>query len=149
MSLLNTTKITIAIVDDNDSYRDALLYYFNQLDDVEVLFEATNGLQLKKKLNEVQPHVILLDMEMPHLSGMETLQLLRSQYPSIKFIMLTMFTEEALINAFLENGANSYLNKSATGREIYTAILNCYYDDFWMNNWIENALISQVKKRIE
>ena len=99
-------KITIGIVDDNETYRAALCNYFKHLDDMEVILEATDGLQLIEKLKIQQPDVILLDMAMPNMDGMETLKQLRDIYQGIKFIMLTVYMEKALINSFIKNGAN-------------------------------------------
>jgi DNA-binding NarL/FixJ family response regulator len=141
----NTQKITIAIVDDSDPYREALSYYFSQLDDIEILFEASDGLELIENLKTKQPQVILLDMDMPNLNGLETLNKLRDEYPSIKFIILTMYNEKSVIWSFISNGANSYLNKSADAEEIYTAIVKCCDADFYMNDWINDALITKVK----
>jgi DNA-binding NarL/FixJ family response regulator len=138
--------ITIAIVDDSNPYREALSYYFSQLDDIEILFEASDGLELIENLKTQQPQVILLDMDMPNLNGLETLNKLRHEYPSIKFIILTMYNEKSVIWSFLANGANSYLNKSADAEEIYTAIVKCCDADFYMNDWINDALINKVKK---
>jgi DNA-binding NarL/FixJ family response regulator len=137
--------ITIAIVDDSHPYREALSYYFSQLDDIEILFEASDGLELIEHLKTQQPQVILLDMDMPNLNGLETLNQLRDEYPSIKFIILTMYNEKSVIWSFLANGANSYLNKSANAEEIYTAIVKCCDADFYMNDWINDALVSKVK----
>jgi len=148
MNLLTVAhpKITIGIVDDNETYRDALRNYFKHLDDMEVILEATDGLQLIEKLKTHQPDVILLDMAMPNMDGMETLKQLRDIYPGIKFIMLTVYMEKALINSFIKNGANTYLNKSAAPDEIYNAIVKCSDEDFYMNDWISDALVSRVKK---
>jgi DNA-binding NarL/FixJ family response regulator len=149
MNLTKTTqrKITIGIVDDSKPYREALRYYFSQLDDIEILFEATDGLQLVEKLKEQQPQVILLDMDMPNLDGINTLSQLRDEYPSIKFIILTMYHEKSIIWSFMAKGANSYLNKSANAEEIYTAIIKCCETDFYMNDWISDALVHKVKNK--
>jgi DNA-binding NarL/FixJ family response regulator len=138
-------NITIGIADDSESYREALRYYFNGLKDVTVLFEAVDGVHLIDELKLHQPNVVLLDIDMPKLDGMGALIKLRDAYPSVKFIMLTMFMEEALISACIENGANSYLNKLAGPDEIYAAIIKCCETDFYMNEWINQALISGVK----
>jgi DNA-binding NarL/FixJ family response regulator len=140
-------KITIGIVDDSELYREALRYYFSQLDDIEILFEAADGLQLVTSLIEKQPQVILLDMDMPNLDGITALKQLRDQYPYIKFIILTMYHEKSIIWSFMANGANSYLNKSADAEEIYNAIVKCWETDFYMNDWITDALVATVRNK--
>jgi DNA-binding NarL/FixJ family response regulator len=140
-------KITIGIVDDSEPYREALRYYFSQLEDIEIMFEAADGLQLITSLKEKQPQVILLDMDMPNLDGITALQQLRDQYPSIKFIILTMYHEKSIIWSFIANGANSYLNKSADAEEIYAAIVKCCETDFYMNDWISDALVANVRNK--
>jgi DNA-binding NarL/FixJ family response regulator len=149
MSLItpNRHKITIGIVDDSVPYREALRYYFSQLNDIEIVFEAADGLQLVENLKTQQPQVILLDMDMPNLDGINALKQLRDHYPSIKFIILTMYLEKSIIWSFMANGANSYLNKSADAEEIYTAIINCCEADFYMNDWINDALVHNVKNK--
>jgi DNA-binding NarL/FixJ family response regulator len=142
-------KITIAIIDDSKPYREALVFYFSELSDVEILFEASDGLQLIEHLKTQQPQVVLLDMDMPNMNGLATLNRLRDEYPLIKFIILTMYNEKSVIWSFLANGANSYLNKSAYGEEIYKAIVECSESDFYMNNWINDALIYKVKNKKE
>jgi DNA-binding NarL/FixJ family response regulator len=144
---INPSIITIAIVDDSNPYREALTYYFSQLDDIEIVFEASDGLQLIEQLKTKQPQVVLLDMDMPNLDGLKTLNRLRDDYPSIKFIILTMYNEKSVIWSFLANGANSYLNKSANAEEIYNAILKCTETDFYMNDWINDALVSNVRHK--
>jgi DNA-binding NarL/FixJ family response regulator len=104
-------------------------------------------LQLVENLKTQQPQVILLDMDMPNLDGITVLKQLRDQYPSIKFIILTMYHEKSIIWSFMANGANSYLNKSANAEEIYTAIVKCCEADFYMNDWISDALVHKVKFR--
>jgi DNA-binding NarL/FixJ family response regulator len=143
----NHHKITIGIVDDSKPYREALKYYFSQLDDIEIMFEAADGLQLITHLKTEQPQVILLDMDMPNLDGINALTQLRDEYPAIKFIILTMYHEKSIIWSFIANGANSYLNKSADAEEIYTAIIKCCEADFYMNEWINDALIANVKNK--
>ena len=144
----NQQKITIGIVDDSHPYREALKYYFSQLADIEIMFEANDGVQLIQSLKKMQPQVVLLDLDMPNVDGMVALSQLRNIYPSIKFIMLTMYTEKALISSFIAKGANSYLNKTADAEEIYTAIKRCCETDFYMNEWISDALVHNVKNRV-
>jgi DNA-binding NarL/FixJ family response regulator len=138
-------KISICIVDDSPIYTIALVSYLKKLPNIEILFKAKTGLELIEKLKTHKPHVILLDMQMPDMDGMETLRKLRDEYPSVKFIMLTMHDEAELINSFLLNGANTYLSKTVLPKEIYEAIVTCYNSDFYMNNWVSNALVKGVK----
>ncbi len=138
-------KITIAIVDDSKVYREALDYYFSQTDGIEVLFVASDGLELIKKLKHKQPQVILLDINMPNLDGAAALKQLRDKYPSLKFIILTVNLEQPVIKSFIESGANSFLNKSADAAEIHNAIIKCSESDFYMNDWINDALIPLKK----
>lgn len=142
---INHQKITVGIADDSETYRDALKFYLSGLNDISVLFEVTDGAELIKKLETQQPQVVLLDLDMPNIDGMQALIKIRDLYPSVKFIMLTMFIEKALISACIENGANSYLNKMASPEEIYAAIIKCCEADFYMNEWISEALVSNVK----
>jgi DNA-binding NarL/FixJ family response regulator len=147
MSIVSNAQISICIVDDSVMYRDALVSFFKTHPKINILFEASNGLELVKKLRKNHPQVVLLDMEMPVMDGMQALKVLRDKYPSIKFIVLTMHAEKLLINNFLALGANSYLNKEATPQEIYEAIENCYYNDFHINQLMTKAIMHKIKKK--
>jgi len=115
--------IPIAIVDDQTLFIKGLRLLIDLFEDVEVLFEATNGLELIQKLQHQQPEVILLDLQMPVMDGATALKTIKKKYPAIKVLFLTMHNDEQLIAHVLKQGANGYLLKNAEPEMVHQAIL--------------------------
>ncbi|MFC5282979.1 response regulator [Pedobacter alpinus] len=108
-------KIPIAIVDDKRLLRNSLKEQLNFSDDVDVLFLAEDGadfLQQMEKLNiEKRPLVVMMDIEMPRMDGLETVLIAKEIYPDVQFIMLTVFDDEDKIFEAIKAGACGYLLK--------------------------------------
>jgi DNA-binding NarL/FixJ family response regulator len=108
-------KIPIAIVDDRSQNRLSLAERINVSDDISVNFTAANGndfLDQMKKIPMLQlPQVVLMDIEMPVMDGIEAVRLGKQLYPDVKFLMLTVFDDDDKIFEAIKAGANGYLLK--------------------------------------
>jgi DNA-binding NarL/FixJ family response regulator len=108
-------KIPIAIVDDNTQSRLSLADQLGYSDEVVVRLTAKNGndflQQLKVLRKEDHPQVVLMDIEMPEMTGIEAVKHAHSIYPDMKFLMLTVFDDDDKIFEAIKNGANGYLLK--------------------------------------
>ena len=121
-------SIRIAITDDKainrQTVKDKLLAY----QEVKLILEAKNGkdfLEQLKNLNQ-KPHVVLMDLEMPELDGIETIRLATASYPDIKFIVLTVFEDNDKIFEAIKAGASGYLLKEDSAVNIIDAITSVY-----------------------
>src|SRR5882757_9909872 len=106
-------KIKIAIADDYAIFRDGLKVGLIRDKNLEVVLEAENGEELLQELEKIQPDVILMDLKMPVMDGMEATKLIRSRYENIKILIVTMYDEAKFIIHLMEIGANGYLLKNA------------------------------------
>jgi DNA-binding NarL/FixJ family response regulator len=113
-------KIRVIIADDHDIYRDGLKLLLNS-DEIEVVGEASNGIQLLAEARKHKPDVILTDLMMPELSGIEAIKELRKENFE-RIIALSFFDSDALIVEALESGAMGYLHKNVQKEEIVDAI---------------------------
>ena len=114
---------------------------------MQVLFEAGNGIELLQKLSEGQlPDVILLDITMPEMDGISALQRIRSEYPSVKVVMLTMNQDDAMILHLIELGANGYLLKESDPDEVEMAIRSVMETGFYFNDRVSRAMLSKIVK---
>ena len=99
------------------------------------------------KLQLKQPDVILMDIRMPHVDGINAISLIRKVYESIKIIVLTMYDDQEMITKMMEMGANAYLTKTTDPEEIYQAILTCMNDDFYFNELVNKAVLLKLQHK--
>ena len=125
-------NINIAIADDQKLFRKGMVALLSTFDNITLLFEAGNGLELLQLCEqaEVKPDVILLDLSMPEMNGLDALKILKQKYPSIAVIVLTIHEAENFILATIQAGANGYLAKNAEPEEVELAIREVHKNDF-------------------
>ena len=120
--------INVAIVDDKSINRQSVKEKLAAYSEVNIMMEASNGRdfldQLKK--SKILPTIVLMDLEMPELNGIETIRIATANYPTIKFIVLTIFEESNKIFEAIKAGASGYLLKDDTATQIIDAITNVY-----------------------
>ena len=121
-------SIRLLIADDHEIFRDGLALMLAKQDNIELLGEAEDGRELITLAEQLQPDVILTDIKMPRMDGIEATRLLVQKLPDVKVIALSMFDEENLIVDMLESGAKGYLLKNADKHEILEAINSVYQD---------------------
>jgi DNA-binding NarL/FixJ family response regulator len=142
-----TDLIKVAITDDHVLYRAGVKTALGMKKDIQVIFEADNGMHLLNMLKSIQPDVILLDVQMPIMDGIATLPEVKNLYPDIKIIMLTMHDEHTMITRLMELGANSYLTKNSDSEVIYEAIKTCHEQEYFFNTLTNKALIDGLKMK--
>jgi DNA-binding NarL/FixJ family response regulator len=121
-------SILIAIADDKSINRQTLKEKLFNYEEVQLLFEAKNGREFLEILKETKqkPHVVLMDLEMPEIDGIETIRMASAAYPEIKFIVLTVFEDNQKIFEAIKAGANGYLLKEDSAVNIIDAISTVY-----------------------
>ena len=138
------TAIKIAIADDYKIYRDGLKLCLSSDDNLQFLFEAENGEELMKLLESNQPDVILMDLKMPLLDGVESTKLIRKKYKEIKVLVVTMYDSDKFIIHLMESGANGYLLKNAEPKEIIKAIYTVHENGYYFNDLVNKALLKKL-----
>lgn len=110
----NTKRIKVMIVDDHPVVRSGMATMLLAFDDLELIGEASSGNSALAKCQQGLPDVILMDIMMPGMDGLETTRAILERYPSVKIIMLTSFTKENMVQDALNAGAIGYILKSVT-----------------------------------
>ncbi|MFN5021091.1 MAG: response regulator, partial [bacterium] len=143
--------IKVAIADDHVLFRAGVKSALSVHKDIKMIAEADNGMQLLTVLKHVQPDVILLDIQMPIMDGINTLPEIKKLYPDIKVIMLTMHNDHSMISKLMELGANSYLTKNSDSEIIYQAVKTVHEQEYYFNQLTNKALIDglRVKRQAE
>lgn len=115
-------KIRILLADDHTILRDGIRSLIEDEPDMEVVGEAEDGLSVVKLADSLKPDVILMDLAMPLLNGLEATRQIRKSNPNAKILILTMHENEEYIRQVLANGAMGYILKDAAARELLGAI---------------------------
>lgn len=114
--------IRVMIVDDHAMVRKGLGFFLVAQDDLELVGEASSGQEALHKCEELNPDVVLMDMMMPNMNGVEATRAIRQKWPEIQVIALTSFKENDLVQDALRAGAISYLLKNISADELAAAI---------------------------
>ena len=123
--------IKIAIADDHKIFREGIKMALSGKNNLKMLWEAEDGKDMMHKIAIKKPEVLLMDIRMPEIDGINGIELIRKGYEDIKIIVLTMYDDHQMISKMMEMGANAYLTKTTDPEEIYNAILTCMNDDFY------------------
>ncbi len=116
------TTIRILIADDHPIVRDGLRTILGTQPDFEVVGEAAHGTEVLRQVDELQPDLLLLDLEMPRMDGVETLRQLRAAHPQVRVLVFTAFDTDERIMGALRAGAQGYLLKGTPREELFAAI---------------------------
>ncbi|MGD8190661.1 response regulator transcription factor [Brevibacillus ginsengisoli] len=112
----------IIIVDDQTIVREGLKMIMSLYEDINIIGEAANGEELLSLLQIALPDVILMDIRMPVMDGIEATKAVKEKYPDVKVIILTTFDEDEFIFGCLKNGADGYILKDSNSKEIIKSI---------------------------
>jgi DNA-binding NarL/FixJ family response regulator len=137
-------KIKLAIADDHKIFRNGLKATLEDCENFDLVLEASNGKQLTAMLTDVTPDVILMDIKMPEMDGIQTTAFVKQKYKHIKVLALSMFNEDKYIVDMMKAGASGYLLKNAEPEEIIEAISTVYHKDYYFNEHLSITLIKQL-----
>ncbi|MBB3212172.1 DNA-binding NarL/FixJ family response regulator [Herbaspirillum sp. Sphag1AN] len=134
-------SIRIYIADDHSILRDGLAAILQTQEDVEIVGGGDNGRQVVKEVVRLQPDLVIMDIAMPNLNGIEASMLLRHSAPESKVIMLSMYGTREHIFRALQAGAKGYLLKSSAGAELLNAIRTVHAGQRYLSQKISGAVV--------
>jgi len=144
---MTAQQIKVSIADDHKIFRDGIRMALKDREFLKILWEAEDGKDLMHKLKLKQPDVLLMDIRMPEIDGVNAISLIRKEWESLKIIVLTMYDDQEMITKMMEMGANAYLTKTTDPEEIYQAILTCMNDDFYFNDLVNKAVLLKLQHK--
>lgn len=121
--------INVVMADDHGIFRDGFQLILSRAPRLHLMAQAANGRELIEQVKEFQPHVVVTDIKMPLMDGIEATRMITSAWPDIGVIGLSMHDEDDLILEMLEAGAKGYLLKNADKQEVIDAIETVYTGD--------------------
>jgi len=140
--------INTIIVDDQKIVRDGLKMILSLDDQINILGEAGNGKELMEIVPEMMPDVILMDIRMPIMDGVETTKAIKEKYPDIKIIILTTFNEDEFIFKGLKNGANGYILKDSDSDILINAIKTAYKGNILLNPEVTKKIVNVLNNNL-
>jgi DNA-binding NarL/FixJ family response regulator len=141
-----TGDINVVMADDHELFRDGFRLTLSRTSDIKLVAEACDGKELLEMVQLHQPHVVITDIKMPRMDGIEAARKISALWPDIGIIGLSMFDEEELIIEMLEAGAKGYLVKNADKAEVIDAIKTVYQQEPYYCKQTSNRLAQMIAK---
>ncbi|MBI2862451.1 MAG: response regulator transcription factor [Chloroflexi bacterium] len=140
-------KIRVLVVDDHSVVRSGLRWLINSEPDLQVVGEATDGLEAVQKAQELQPDIVLMDITMPGLTGLEATRRIKKTNPDVAVLTLTMHESEEHFFQALQAGALGYIPKSAPDTEVLAAIRSAARGQSYLSPAMATLLVSDYIDR--
>ncbi|WP_258104113.1 response regulator transcription factor [Marinoscillum sp. MHG1-6] len=138
------SKIKILVVDDHQLFREGIISLLSKNEDLEIVGECDSVNGFYDLLKETEPHVVLMDISMPEVNGLEIIKEARSKFENTKFIILTMHAEGQYVVKAVKNGAFGYLIKNSDEDELITAIKQVSAGKKYFNSEISQLMIGNM-----
>lgn len=119
-------QIQIAIIDDHDLFREGIKLVLNQIEGFQVVYDTSNGNRFVESLNEIRVDIVLMDIEMPEINGIQTTINALKVAPELKVIALTMFSDTGHYTQMIQSGVKGFLLKKTNKYELQQAIATVY-----------------------
>ena len=139
--------IRLIIADDHPVIRDGIKSIIDNEKDISMVGFAANGDELLKMLEKTEVDIILMDINMPGMNGIEATKTVKKKYPHTKVLCFSQYDEKRFIKQLLKCGANGYLLKDAAGEELVRAVWMVYSGGMYMSKNLPNVFGDKPKKR--
>lgn len=137
--------IRVMLVDDHKILRDALKIVLAREEDINFVGEASNGIEALKLIKEIRPDVVVMDIGMPDMGGIQTTLALRQAYPEIRILALSTFFDRRIVMQMLDAGANGYIVKSAGSEELLRGIRAVFAGRSYLCPDVSQIVIESVR----
>ncbi len=144
-----TDSLRILLADDHAILRDSLRAYLELQPDIQVVGEAANGFEAIQEALRLQPDLILLDMAMPQLGGLDVTCRLKQDLPACKILILSQYDDTDYVLPILQAGADGYVVKKAGGSEVLRAIKTVVSDDVYLHPSIVPLVLRATGRQVK
>ena len=140
-------KIKVLIVDDHTLVRDGIRALLELVADVEVVGEAVDGRKALEKVEQLMPDVVLMDLAMPIMGGLEATRRIRKRFPGTKVLALTQYDDSDYVIPVIEAGARGFVTKMAAFSELASAIQTVYRGESFLSPSAATALVQEYQQK--
>ena len=137
-------KIKLLLVDDHPIVLEGIKSHLSAQDGFEVVGDAADGEEAIRQARRLLPDIILMDISMPHMNGLEAMTLLRKQVPNAKILVLTMHDKKEYISQIFRLGARGYLLKDTSPAELVHAIKSIYAGELVFSSTVSRILVGEL-----
>ncbi|MEM8565575.1 MAG: response regulator transcription factor [Bacteroidota bacterium] len=138
--------IRVVVADDHQMVLDGLKLLLDQEENIETVGEASNGFEVIKILAREQVDVVVLDIEMPKLDGIDTAKRINDEFPEVKILILSMYNNEEFIKSLIQVGVSGYILKNRGREELVEAVNHVAQGGEYFGAAVTKTLISSLKK---
>jgi len=138
-------KIKVLVVDDHTIVRDGICALLTLAGDIEVMGEATNGNEALNKVRELHPDVVLMDISMPIMGGLEATRRISKEFPKTKVLVLTQYDDKEYFFPVIESGASGFISKAAASSELTAGIRSIYRGDSYLSPSVTKLLVENYQ----
>jgi len=140
-------KIRVIIVDDHALVRDGIRALLSLVADVEVIGEASNGMEALERVRELNPDVVLMDLSMPVMNGLEATRKIRKEFPRTQVIAVTQYDDSEYVIPVIKAGACGYITKMVAFSELASAIQAAYRGDSFLSPSAATILVDGYQQK--
>ena len=141
------SKIRVLMVDDHAILREGLRALLGYYDDVEVVGEAQDGAESLVRVRELLPDVVLMDIAMPGMTGLEATRLIRAQFPETRVLILTQHEDPQYVLPLLQAGASGFVSKRALGTDLINAVRVVAKGETFLYPTAATAVVEEMRRR--
>lgn len=134
-------KIKVLIADDHQLFREGLVTLLTDSNQIEVVGQAENGSEAIDKAFKLKPDIIIMDIGMPSLNGIEATKIINNKHPDIKIVALSMHAEKTYIKKMLEAGAKGYIQKNCAIQKLIEGIVAVNRGNVYLSDIITETLV--------
>lgn len=146
---MSKKMIRILLADDHTLFRDGLKRILEMESDMEVVGEVSNGANILEVARETDPDIILMDINMPIVNGVDATRMITKEIPSIRVIILSIHDDEQYVYRSLQNGASGYLLKEIEGKALVEAVRSVWEGDCYIHPRVAGMLINEYRRLYE
>jgi DNA-binding NarL/FixJ family response regulator len=139
-------RIRVLVVDDHTIVRDGVCALLALVGDIQVVGEAANGSEALKVIGKLEPDVVLMDMAMPVMGGLEATRRIRKEFPRTRVLVLTQYDDKEYVFPVIESGASGFISKTAASSELAVGIRSVYQGDSYLSPSVARLLVEDFQQ---